>query len=139
MKNFLLLFLLSTLTISNLHAQNEQQLKVEFKDSFQFFVTDSFLHDLGEIPDTNNKIVKYFKYIGSEPVFIQRTFTGDPHFICRWPREPLMPGQIYSFTVCFWHKHRRGHFKKRMGFILSNNERISFIFKGRVYQSPEED
>lgn len=138
MKNFILL-LFSSLIISSTHAQTEQQISIAFKDSFQFFVTDSFLHDVGVVPDSNSKIIKHFKYIGSEAVIIQRTFTGDPHFIGRWPKEPLIPGKVYSFTVYFYHKHRSGYFKKRMGFILSNNERISFIFKGFVRKRSAKD
>lgn len=104
-----------------------------FRDTAGTIATDSFVHDLGSIPKVNNTLVKFFKYTGKEPAFITRTWTGDPHFICEYPHEPLVKGKIYSFTVCFA-QTVPGVFNKTMGFDLSNGERISFVFKANVLQ-----
>jgi len=105
---------------------------IVFKDTIFSIVTDSLSHDLGDIPAVNNKLVKWFKYIGKEPVVIVKAWTNDPHFICGYPKEPLINGEIYSFTVCFSNNGRAGHFNKIMGFDLSSGERISFRFKANV-------
>lgn len=108
---------------------------IVFKDTTFSIVTDSLSHDLGDIPAVNNELVKWFKYIGKEPVVIVKAWTNDPHFICGYPKEPLINGQIYSFTVCFSNNGRIGRFNKIMGFDLSSGERISFRFKANVIQS----
>jgi hypothetical protein len=107
-------------------------LNMTFKDTLFNLAFDSIAHNLGYIVPTNenNRIVKYFKYIGTEPISISRAWTGDPHYICSYPYEPLKPNKIYSFTVCFWHEGRWGTMSKTMGFYLSNGQRISFRFKG---------
>ncbi len=105
---------------------------VVFKDTLFSIATDSFSNDLGEIPMVNNEIFKYFKYIGRDTVVITRTWTGDPHIICEYPREPLINGKVYVIKFCFWHQGRQGRFHKIMGFDLSNGERINYTFKGYV-------
>ncbi len=107
-------------------------LHMSFKDTVFNFAFDSIAHDLGKIvpSNENNRLVKYFKYIGSEPITITRTRTGDPHFICEYPRETLIPNKIYSFTICFWHQDRQGKMKKVMGFDLSDGNQISLKFTG---------
>jgi len=108
---------------------------IVFKDTTFSIVTDSLSHDLGDIPAINNKLVKWFKYIGKEPVIIVKAWTNDPHFICEYPNEPLINGNIYSFTVCFSNHGRVGRLDKLMGFYLSSGERISFRFKANVIPS----
>ena len=109
----------------------ENQL-IYFRDTIGQLVFDSIHHNLGEISSKNetDKIVKYFKNIGDTPLVITRTWTNDPHYICESPREPLFPGEIYPFTICFWLKGLQGKMNKRMGFNLSDGSRISIHFKG---------
>ncbi len=107
---------------------------IEFRDTQYSLVADSFSNNMGIIPPTKPRLVKHFKYIGTDSlsVFITRTWTTDPHYICKFPREPLIPGEIYELTICFWHQNRIGAFQKTMGINLSNGERITFRFKGVV-------
>jgi len=116
-------------------------INVTFKDTVFNIAFDSIAHNLGKIVPTNenNTLVKYFKYIGKEPIVITRVWTGDPHFICEYPREPLIPNKIYSFTVCFWHKERQGKLHKRMGFNLSDGNIITFTFSGTYLPIKDND
>ena len=128
-----------TFTVALTFGQNGQSQKtiqdsinISFKDTVFSIALDSISHNLGQIVPTNdnNRLVKYFKYIGTEPIFITGAWTGDPHFICEYPKEQLIPNKIYSFTVCFWHQDRQGSMTKMMGFDLSDGNRISFKFTG---------
>ncbi|MGQ0740290.1 MAG: hypothetical protein ACT4OJ_14655 [Bacteroidota bacterium] len=110
-------------------AQNSEKI---FADTLQGIATGSFSHDLGNVPMQNNKLIKSFIYTGDDTVYILRTWTGDPHFICDYPKGPMVKGNIYLFTVCFWHEGRPGIFHKTMGFNLSNGKTIAFVFKGNV-------
>ena len=105
---------------------------IEFRDTLFQVVVDSLSHDLGSIVPTNenSRLMKHFKYIGTTPLLITKTWTNDPHFICDYPKEVLIPDKIYSITVCFWHKGKKGRMSKKMGFILSNGNKISFTFTG---------
>jgi hypothetical protein len=116
-------------------------LNMTFKDTVFNFAFDSIAHNLGNIApkNENNRLVKYFKYIGTEPIVITRAWTGDPHFICEYPREPLIPNKIYSFTVCFWHLDRLGKMTKVMGFDLSDGNRVSFMFTGTYLSLTKQD
>ncbi len=111
---------------------------ITFKDTIHNFVFDSIWHNFGLIDCTNNRLVKHFKYIGTEPISISRVWTGDPHHICGYPQGTLIPGKIYSFTVCFF--HRPGYYKlnKTMGFDLSDGHQITFRFTG-IYPPLEEN
>ncbi len=109
---------------------------VEFKDTLLSMVTDSFVTNLGNRPDTNLKLTKYFKYLGKDAPFIIRAWTGDPHYICEYPKHGLIKDKIYSMKICFAFKHKRGLFSKDMGLVLSNGDRIVFRFKGNII--PEE-
>ena len=106
--------------------------QIIFRDTIHDFVFDSLTHDLGEVHGTTNaRLVKHFKYIGTDSIYIRRAFSGDPHFICKYPgREILIPHNIYPFTICFWHKGRVGRMHKVMGFNLSDENIIYFRFKG---------
>ncbi len=110
-------------------AQKEERI---YADTLQDIATDSFSHDLGNIPMVNNKLTKPFIYTGTDTLFIIRTWTGDPHYICEYPKEAIVKGKTYAFTVCFWNEGRPGLFNKTMGFELSNGKRIVFVFKGQV-------
>ena len=107
-------------------------LEISFRDTIYDFVFDSLKHDLGAIDAAayHSQLTKYFKYIGKAPITITRAWTGDPHFICQFPNEPLIPNQIYPFTICFSHKGRVGTMSKQMGFELSDGRRITLQFKG---------
>jgi hypothetical protein len=114
---------------------------ITFKDTVYKFAFDSISHNLGDIVPTNenNRLVKYFKYIGTAPIVITKARTGDPHFICEYPREPLIPNKIYSFTICFWHQDRQGIIIKEMGFDLSDGNRISLKFTGTYLPITKKD
>lgn len=103
---------------------------IVFADTLGTIVTDFFVHDFGKIDHLPNRFVKYFKYIGKEPGVIVRTWTGDPHYICNYPQEPLFYGKIYAITICF--SDRKGGMNKLMGFNLSDGQVIKFNFKGEV-------
>jgi hypothetical protein len=105
---------------------------VVFKDTLFNIAFDSVAHNLGHIQPVNkqNRLVKYFKYVGTDPVLITRAWSGDPHYICDYPREPLVPNKIYSYTICFWHKGRQGKLNKLMGFNLSDGNSIVLRFTG---------
>ena len=104
-----------------------------FKDTLYNLAFDSLKHDLGEIipRNENNRLTKHFIYVGNEPMSIIGTWTSDPHFICDWPKGPLIPYKVYAYTVCFWHEGRQGSMHKEMGFYLSNGEKITLIFTGK--------
>jgi hypothetical protein len=82
--------------------------------------------------DSPEYLVKHFKYIGKTPILIAKAWTGDPHYICKYPKEMLMPGMTYDFTVCFWFANKQGRLNKVMGFELTNGKRISLIFTGTI-------
>jgi hypothetical protein len=127
------LFLQNVFSQQYMLSQNEiDSLHITFKDTVFNIVFDSVENNLGYIKPAkgSNKLVKYFKYIGDEPIVITKAWTSDPHYICRYPREPLTPGGIYSFTVCFAHWHKQGKMYKTMGFKLSNGNNIRLRFTG---------
>jgi hypothetical protein len=106
---------------------------IVFADTLLNFVTDSFRHNLGKVPPDNfQRLRKPFKVTGAAPVIIERAWTGDPHYICEYPKEPLYPDKVYWMTVCFAQQGRRGPFKKHMGFTLSDGQTITFVFTGEV-------
>jgi acetolactate decarboxylase len=106
--------------------------RVVFKDTVLQFAFDSVRHNLGWInPRKNARVTKHFQYIGTETVSITRAWTGDPHYICDYPRGPLKPNKTYAFSVCFSHKKRTGILSKEMGFDLSNGEKMTFRFTGQ--------
>ena len=116
-------------------------LNITFKDTVFNFAFDSISHNLGNIVpiNKNNRLVKYFKYIGTEPIVLTSPWTGDPHFICEYPREPLIPNKIYSLTICFWHQDRQGKMTKEMGFNLSGGNLIIFKFTGTYLPITKKD
>lgn len=101
-----------------------------FSDTLHGIATDGFTIDFGTIAAFPSRFAKSFKYTGKEPVVITRSWTSDPHFICEYPKEPLMQGKTYTFKVCF--SQRCGPFNKTMGFDLSDGSSIPFRFKGNV-------
>jgi hypothetical protein len=136
-----LLLMIFTFTTVLTYGQGEKLEKtivdttsISFRDTISNIAVDSLSNNLGqiEIALTNfpNQLVKYFKYIGIEPIFITRAWSGDPHFICKHPKEQLIPNKIYSFTVCIF--PYPGFMCKTMGFDLSDGNRISFMFTGHV-------
>lgn len=110
---------------------------IVFRDTLYNMATDSLTHDLGKISIRGTyTLLKYFKYIGTDTVSITRAWTSDPHYICKYPQEPLVSGKIYSMSVCFYFGGQQGQFQKVMGFNLSNGAVVSFRFSGTVV--PEE-
>lgn len=105
-----------------------------FRDTVEQLAFDSATTRLYGMEKGTFRLVKYFKYVGDTPVVITKAWTGDPHYICNYPNEPLMPGEIYSFKTCF--SFYPGLFHKLMGFELSNGKRITLIYKGSVLPSP---
>lgn len=73
----------------------------------------------------------YFK-VGNEDLEITRAFTGDPHYIDKYPKGILIAGNIYSYCVRFHFQDRYGPYNKTMGFEFSNGEFAYFAFKGNV-------
>lgn len=105
---------------------------VIYRDTISNMVVDSATNNFGHIPasEDNVRFVKHFKYIGAGAVHIERTWTGDPHYICDHPIGQLVPNRTYSITVCFSHKGRKGTMYAKMGMDLSDGSRISFTFTG---------
>lgn len=109
-----------------------RQDRIEFIDTIYGIATDSFKHNLGDVPTTfEYDLVKFFKYTGTDTVKISNRWTTDPHIIYDYPTGVLINDQIYSFKVAFYLKHT-GHFYKTLGFILSNGNKITFTFHGNV-------
>lgn len=104
--------------------------QIVFRDTVFNFLIDSTSHNLGLIDRSQTRVIKHFKYIGTEPVKITRAWTGDPHYICQFPAETLLTNQIYSFTICFWLRDGYGKLSKNMGFDLSDGSRITLYFCG---------
>lgn len=138
-KLIILISILIILTLYNLLSRaNEHESfiispgNIQFKDTLNEIVTDSFAHNFGTVTKLPNSLVKYFEYIGTDSLFITRTWTSDPHYICKSPRGYLIPNKIYSITVCFAQPYRKVRFTKVMGFDLSNGSKIMFSFSGNV-------
>lgn len=133
---FFLYFLCGVQCVS---AQNETG-KVKdvstiiFKDTLSNLAFDSSTTRLYAMQKGQYRLVKYFKYVGDSAVVITKAWTNDPHYICDYPTEPLIPGKVYAFSTCF--SFFPGQFQKRMGFNLSNGEVITLIYKGSVLPSP---
>jgi len=73
----------------------------------------------------------YFK-VGSDGLEIAQAFTGDPHYIDKYPRGVLQSGVVYSYSVRFHFQDRFGPYQKVMGFKFTNGEFGFFTFKGEV-------
>lgn len=104
-----------------------------FKDTIYHLAFDSTCHQVAAIQKPCNfHLVKKMKNIGDHPIIISSVFTSDPHFICDYPLEPLLPGKTYEYKVCFTFPVIRGmqRWNKDMGFILSNGEIIHLKFNG---------
>ena len=130
-KTFVLYVLLCTTTI----FANAQPQIVVLKDTIGDFVFDALVTEMDTVEAKNSRLIKYFKYIGTDSVKINRTFTSDPHYICQSPyNQILKKDSIYSFTVCFSHQGRVGNFHKSMGFNFSNGQGVLLTFKGFVKQ-----
>lgn len=94
--------------------------------------TDSFHHDMGKVSRDFRYLMKPFRYIGNKTVLITRTWTGDPHFICEFPKTELIKDSTYYLKICFAFEGKQGVFKKDMGFNLTNGESVTFTFSGSV-------
>ena len=137
-----LLLLITVLSSSMLFAQDLPTLYVpldsskltEFRDTIYDFAFDSLTCNMVNMPQRYMTITKKFKYLGHAEIEITRAWTGDPHYICDYPKEPLKKCKIYTFNVCFSFKDRKGPFKREMGFDLSNEQRIVFTFRGNVQE-----
>jgi hypothetical protein len=112
-------------------VQKAVRVKV-FRDTVYDFAVDSLHHNMGRVNIHYRRLTKTFKYLGETPGLIREAWTGDPYFICEYPREPLMPGREYQFTVCFAFGGGGGRFQKQMGFVLQDEKIIAFTFTGEV-------
>jgi hypothetical protein len=143
---FILILTMTSMPTNGQYNKPEHPLldttNITFRDTIFDIAFDSTSHNLGKIipsnANGNNKLVKHFKYLGTDTIFIKRTWTGDPHFICEYPREQLIPNKIYSFTVCFYHE-RQGKLNKHMGFELSDGNSITFKFTGTYLPIKDEN
>ena len=124
-------------------CQSQDKIKVEeaivFKDTLNNFVYDSISNNLGKIPFSyeSSRLVKHFKYIGKDKIYILKAWAQDPHYICDYPTDILIPNKIYSYTICFYNNGRSGKTQKSMGFNFSDNGSVSFKFFGQ-YKEPTE-
>ena len=88
-KKLLLVFLF--FSIQQAFCQNTPPSEIEeniiFKDTAENFVFDSIVNNFNEL--TNSKLIKHFKYIGEDPVVVLGKKSGDPYFICDYPRDPI--------------------------------------------------
>ncbi len=73
----------------------------------------------------------YFK-VGSDSLEIDQAYTGDPHYIDKYPRGVLQTGVVYSYSVRFHFQDRFGPYLKVMGFKFTNGEFGYFTFKGEI-------
>jgi hypothetical protein len=115
-----------------MYFETDDTVNLVFKDTLFNLVFDAINHDLGSIipENKNNEVIKYFKYLGTDSLFITKAWTGDPHYICYYPKELLIPNKIYYFKVCFANEGRQGKLNKKMGFNFSNGNTITFKFTG---------
>jgi hypothetical protein len=132
---FVLMFIFAAF-FCNAQSEGKKPESYQFKDTIYSFVFDSLNSDLGEVEpaNINNRMVKHFIYLGEKPTFITGQKSGDPHFICEYPKEPIVRGKVYSFTVCFWFQNGKGSFNKLMMLELDDGKFITFKFKG-VYRT----
>ena len=104
----------------------------KLKNVIQSDTSNSFILELGEVPDIDTVVKVRFKYKGEDAVLIEKSWTGDPHYICHYPKTPLRNKKIYSISICCTFKNRNGLFSKVMGLYLSNGEVLSFTVKGII-------
>ena len=129
---FLLNSLLSNGQSKNVAITLPDLANIILKDTLFNIAFDSITHDLGLINPSDEKVrlVKHFKYLGTDTILITRTWTEDPHYICEYPKAPLVPNKMYSYTICFHHQGKQGEMSKKMGFYLSDGNRIPLQFNG---------
>lgn len=135
MKMYFFLMILF-LFVQELNAQQNTivEQSIVFKDTVNQMVTDSCHHDFGNISQYHpSRLKKYFKYIGTKKINILRAWTGDPHYICSYPKEELIPGKVYCIEICFYFKGRIGAINKKMGLIFSDETRLDFTFKANIF------
>ncbi len=140
MKSPTLIFFLTLIfsPLLGLSQADSTSQSIQFRDTMHHIATDSLLHRFGDIPPTRYKTVKPFCYVGTDSVFIKKGWTGDPHYVCRYPQGHLIPGKVYYLTFCFTHRGKRGRFDKPMGIVLSDGSRVLFRFRGNVISEEEE-
>lgn len=131
-KTLFIVFLILFNTQSYCQNKNNKASAIIFKDTIEGFVFDSINNRLGDrIESQNTKMIKHFKYLGKDTLFINKQSSGDPHFICEFPNGPIFPHKTYSFAICFWHQHQKGYLNKTMSLEFSNGKQVFFNFKGR--------
>lgn len=141
MKKTIVLYIFSLLSLlcRSQEKLEDSNPKIIFKDTLNNFVYDSISNNLGNLPitNTNSRLIKHFKYIGKEKVCIVKAWTGDPHFICEYPTDLLIPNKIYSYTICFYNLGMSPNMSKVMGFKFSDESLVSFKFY-KKYNQPIE-
>ena len=124
------LFLLSLLLLAGLPSFGQSPSlgqSMIFRDTLYGLAFDSLEHNLGEVRDGIRRSVKYLKNVSDEPIIIYSAWTTDPHFICAYPKHPIMPNGIDSFYICW--AERRGAVNKQMGFFISSKPYLCLHFK----------
>lgn len=125
--------------ISFCYAQNQKsetqsaiESEFKFRDTVYGIAIDSLNNDLGLITPVDEPIyfLKHFTYTGTNEIWITKTWTSDPHYICDYPKEKLIPNKIYSLKICLSHKSRSGMVNKQLGFYLSDGHMIQLHLKG---------
>jgi hypothetical protein len=100
-----------------------------------FLIRSESTFDWNKSPQENCQGEFYFKIISNEEILIKKSFTGDPHFINRYPNEEIFPNEIYSFTVSFSFQSRPGPYNKVLGFELADGTRFYMKFVGCVLKA----
>lgn len=120
-----------------IHSQLKENIdtsNIVFRDTIYNLVFDSLTHNLGDIdtPHINNsKIVKYFKYIGKQPLIMGRPQRGgEPSHICNYPLGVLIPNKVYSLSFCLMHQGKKGKMAKIFTILLSDGNTLEITFKG---------
>lgn len=140
-----LLVLILTLATTLTFGQSQKSAKIlldttsiTFRDTIFNIAFDSTSHNLGNIIPTNEneniELVKKFKYLGTDTIYIRKAWTGDPHFICEYPQEPLITNKIYSFTVCFFTKDDREHYTNIWGLTYLTVKKLHSNLPAYIYQ-----
>lgn len=119
----------------SVRVTEQQPVEIFFKDTIYHLAIDSTFHRIADIQKPCNfHIEKKMKNIGDSPILLSHVFTSDPHFICEYPTEPILPGKIYSFKVCFTFSVIKGmrEWREVMGFVLTTGEVINLKFQGNI-------
>ncbi len=124
---FLLTFFVFGLNQANAQKPDSLPPIESLTDTVGNFGTDSFVHHFGEVSQFDSRpLYKPMVYIGSDTIHFVRAFTSDPHFICGYPKGPIVPNQVYWIKICMHRMRRVGPSRKTMGLQTNTGERFNF-------------